>query len=143
MRKLVILPGFLTFYRWLPPDLSDLVFWNHSFSKHWATHSGRTWCPDAPRKNKIKSISIWYPSHYFTKKSICTLQFLFRSFSFFSLRLTKVLTKVLGLLSEFLSLHMRSVQCTYSTKRNVYNVGLDVCNSVSIRLWIFLVIKIR
>ena len=143
MRKLVILPGFLTFYRWLPPDLSDLVFWNHSFSKHWATHSGRTWCPDAPRKNKIKSISIWYPSHYFTKKSICTLQFLFRSFSFFSLRLTKVLTKVLRLLSEFLSVHMRSVQCTYSTKRNVYNVGLDVCNSVSIRLWNFLVIKIR
>ena len=26
VRKLVTLPGFLTFYRWLPPDLSDLVF---------------------------------------------------------------------------------------------------------------------
>ena len=139
MRKLVILPGFLTFYRWLPPDLSDLVFWNHSFSKHWATHSGRTWCPDAPRKNKIKSISFWYPSHYFTKNSVCTLQFLFHSFSFFSLELTKVLR----LLWESVSLHMRSVQCTCSSKRNVYNEGLDVCNSVSIRSWNFLVIKIR
>ena len=105
--KLAKLPGFWTFYRWLHLDLSDLVFWNHSFSKHWATHSGRTWCPDAPRKNKIKSISIWYPSHYFTKKSICTLQFLSRSFSFFSLRLTKVLR----LLSVSLSLH-KYEKCT-------------------------------